>query len=348
MPGIAERNQLPPPIKFGTSLLGYRLPFWKGDGIIHRRYGRLVSSYASRDLSFPEDIERGFEGISSVLTPYLGKFRWGLPESIIRWAFCWMQSDNMVQRPGFPSYSWVGWQGTILSETHRTDQISPWLSFPDSDPCDFWPPCSVYYWTSRTTMKPIPSRFKQHESTRPNFRSDYDQNYDQKQLCSSDSARWLWNVKTFSGTRWRSHRRYKRFLTVSKPAYKDVASVDFRHVLTFASGVALLAEQPRKKAVRMRPITPIPMFDKSLVVEDEIEASEFQNPATTTQHYIFLGLLDHVAAVFAVIIPVHVDLLAPGIDGNADQLVVQRNGNPCRMKAEHWFKHARKCVVHYH
>lgn len=144
---------LQPRNTYSSSLLDHRLPFYKGGGLVHRRYARLVSLYACRDLSFRKDILRAFEGIARALTPFFGGFYWGLPLKDLRWALCWMHSRSITRRYEFPSWSWAGWDHSSVHVNGRAPDKKSILSFPDFNPDQFWPPCSVYYWTSPTAME---------------------------------------------------------------------------------------------------------------------------------------------------------------------------------------------------
>lgn len=65
-------------------------------------YPRIVSLYVKRKLTYPEDILRAFEGISSALAPLLGPSRWGHPHRFFRHAICWSNYARLKRRDGFP------------------------------------------------------------------------------------------------------------------------------------------------------------------------------------------------------------------------------------------------------
>lgn len=341
VPGLSKRTLLQPRKGFGAALLDHRLPHCTEERHAHRRYARLVSLYACRHLSYSKDILRAFEGIAQALSQWLGIFRWGLPERVFRWSLCWMHSRPASPRPGFPSWSWVGWIDNVAQPSDTSQSTDTTLSFPDFNPDKFWPPCSVYYWLSPKTMKQCSTQTVLRETQRPDFKCSYLASDE----CDCATLRWLWNVAC--GERC-SHRSYKRLLAISTPAFNSVPGLVFKHVRTFASGVAIFSEQHASPLTRPAPLSALPLYRESPLLQDSIVQGEPLQPHQHMRHYIFLGVLDHYSGFFAVIMPVNVDLLVPGTQGNADQLVVRRQGNPLRMRTNMWFVRARKCIVHYH
>ena len=86
------------------------------------QYARLVVDYSYRDLTFKEDIMRAFAGITNTLAAtFLGGFHFGLPRLFFDTALLWLPDpENIMERRckdsnqnPFPSWSWVGWKGTI-------------------------------------------------------------------------------------------------------------------------------------------------------------------------------------------------------------------------------------------
>ncbi|ORY05926.1 hypothetical protein BCR34DRAFT_490516 [Clohesyomyces aquaticus] len=94
------------------------------------RYSRLVSMYNRRDLSFPEDILDAFTGTLSYLSrSFEGGFISGLPQFCFDAALLWQPWDALERRISvrrspaesiLPSWSWIGWSGTLNSESWRS------------------------------------------------------------------------------------------------------------------------------------------------------------------------------------------------------------------------------------
>jgi hypothetical protein len=83
-----------------------------------RFYMKCVESYTGRNLSFPEDIIKAFDGGSGLLAwSTCAPFFFGLPSSHFDFALLWRPHEGKVRRRGnpetdthFPSWSWSGWQ----------------------------------------------------------------------------------------------------------------------------------------------------------------------------------------------------------------------------------------------
>jgi hypothetical protein len=73
------------------------------------RFLGILQAYVCRELSNPEDILNAFSGVSEFLTPLLGVFHWGFPESLFHHAISWMGPPQLRRRKSFPSWSWAGW-----------------------------------------------------------------------------------------------------------------------------------------------------------------------------------------------------------------------------------------------
>ena len=99
------------------SFIGARISFArKYEENTFYRYGniypRLVQSYLTRELSLDEDFINAFTGILNALTPFVGSFRFGLPEHDFSLALLWETRSPfpVARRSGFPSWSWAGWK----------------------------------------------------------------------------------------------------------------------------------------------------------------------------------------------------------------------------------------------
>ena len=79
-------------------------------------YVSIVAEYTQKQLRYPNDILRAFEGLSRILETYFGsQFISGLPETYLDAALLWIPQTVLEKRPGlsnkFPSWSWTGWMG---------------------------------------------------------------------------------------------------------------------------------------------------------------------------------------------------------------------------------------------
>ncbi|KAF2030344.1 HET-domain-containing protein [Setomelanomma holmii] len=126
------------------------------------RFARLVCLYNIRDFTFPEDALDAFDGATSVFGPsFTGGLVSGLPQMFFNAALLWQPNWKLERRACagpdvdhaiLPSWSWVGWQGNLHSESWRSgygylrrnpDEYS--RGFPD-----IWQPCS---WRTVSTVK---------------------------------------------------------------------------------------------------------------------------------------------------------------------------------------------------
>ncbi|KAI1774868.1 heterokaryon incompatibility protein-domain-containing protein [Hypoxylon cercidicola] len=111
----------------------YQKPMGTWPGIDHNepplsRYEQLVMDYTSRKLTYADDIQRAFLGSQSFISSLLRNTRWfhGLPAVIFDWAIMWhsvfpIPPRKLERRQGFPSWSWMGWQGP--SAAPRTKEL---------------------------------------------------------------------------------------------------------------------------------------------------------------------------------------------------------------------------------
>lgn len=90
-----------------------------------RKYDLLVSTYNQRLLTFPSDGLLAFSGILDVLSQtFEGGFLYGLPELFFDLSLLWRPSRSARRRldapggkPSLPSWSWVGWEGSIATSS---------------------------------------------------------------------------------------------------------------------------------------------------------------------------------------------------------------------------------------
>ncbi|KAF2032733.1 hypothetical protein EK21DRAFT_98838 [Setomelanomma holmii] len=88
-------------------------------------FDAALSLYTRRDVSYPSDMLKAFEGVKAVLSDAMQTDFWqGMPEKILAQALCWQLRGGFYRRrnrlagqppskPLFPSWSWAGWESQI-------------------------------------------------------------------------------------------------------------------------------------------------------------------------------------------------------------------------------------------
>lgn len=174
------------------------------------RLGRLISDHNSRQLSYEEEVLPDFSGVLSVLScMFKGGFLYGLPEMFFDGALCWrceeilnydygakyyiactIRRRRLSDKPKegsfseaeLPSWSWVGWQGSIVLAdqeailiqwhvTRETTPITEWFtgSSPETPPKDRRRIQSTWF-KDRTSYKdlarsgPLPPGWTRHDA----------------------------------------------------------------------------------------------------------------------------------------------------------------------------------------
>ena len=102
-------------------------------------YSRTVADYTSRNLTYPSDILRAFEGVASRFRPlFRSDFLFGLPRSELDSQILWQPQGPMTRRrdpesglPIFPSWSWAGWVGEVRCNTHENLSRIQWVGGED-------------------------------------------------------------------------------------------------------------------------------------------------------------------------------------------------------------------------
>ncbi|KAK3393300.1 hypothetical protein B0H63DRAFT_457924 [Podospora didyma] len=95
------------------------------------RFTCLVTLYNTREFTYPEDILDAFAGVISKLnhSSAVGGFISGIPQMFFDSALLWQPYTPMHRRAPkrgnavdvcLPSWSWVGWQGTLKTESWRS------------------------------------------------------------------------------------------------------------------------------------------------------------------------------------------------------------------------------------
>ncbi|CAL3972318.1 unnamed protein product [Diplocarpon coronariae] len=82
-----------------------------------RKYAHLVTGYHTRQLTHQSDALNAFTGALTALSKELKTpFLWGLPKSLFDDTMIWQTPlhNPSLRRPGFPSWSWLGWKASDL------------------------------------------------------------------------------------------------------------------------------------------------------------------------------------------------------------------------------------------
>jgi hypothetical protein len=97
---------------------------------------RLLGIYAGRVLKHEGDILNGFSGLLSAQSHSLGKFHWGLPLRLFPRSLLLhitpgdgLMAEHMSLRPGFPSWSWVGWRYQPASRSYFNGSLNDYWNF---------------------------------------------------------------------------------------------------------------------------------------------------------------------------------------------------------------------------
>ncbi|KAI0409843.1 heterokaryon incompatibility protein-domain-containing protein [Xylaria palmicola] len=105
--GAGSRTDWDPPAVRPPNAPGYN---WS-------RYhlNKYVETYLDRDLTFDRDILFAFAGIINEAENRQLPMCWGLTKKHVAMDLLWMPCKWLARRPGFPSWSWAGWKGPIIS-----------------------------------------------------------------------------------------------------------------------------------------------------------------------------------------------------------------------------------------
>ena len=92
------------------------------------QFTSAVELYTRRELTNPNDILNGFEGMQLVLEKRIGdKIYFGALESMMDPSILWESTKRLFRRPGFPSWSWSGWIGEI--QWKYTEVARSWIEW---------------------------------------------------------------------------------------------------------------------------------------------------------------------------------------------------------------------------
>jgi hypothetical protein len=79
----------------------------------NRVYLQLLNFYIGKVLTHDDDVLNAFSGVINAQLGMLGQCYWGLPQRLFARALLQSRTINpytMRRRPGFPSWSWLGWK----------------------------------------------------------------------------------------------------------------------------------------------------------------------------------------------------------------------------------------------
>ncbi|KAI0517907.1 heterokaryon incompatibility protein-domain-containing protein [Xylaria bambusicola] len=102
----SRTNWEPPNVRFPNA------PRDKWD---RHHFNTYVETYLDRNLTFDSDILSAFAGIISGANDRQLPITWGLTEKHISLDILWLPYKWVTRRPGFPSWSWAGWKGPVIS-----------------------------------------------------------------------------------------------------------------------------------------------------------------------------------------------------------------------------------------
>lgn len=95
-------------------------------------YDGLMQAYTRRKVTRPEDTVRACQGmLNTFSTHYNRGNRWcyGLPVADLADTLCWTHAGTSpsggVRKPGFPSWSWAGWEGQLAPR--RVWAVGEWI-----------------------------------------------------------------------------------------------------------------------------------------------------------------------------------------------------------------------------
>ena len=317
-------------------------------------YSRIVSLYVGRQLTFPEDILRAFEGMANVLAPLLGPFQWGHPHRLFRFALCWSNYATLKRRAGFPSWSWTGWHHPHRAshESTSTAALSTWpFLFPSFGTTDLWPHCSLYLWQTMFSPRRFDHVYELQEHdwpVRPHISGALGEHInDFLQWAEDDCA------EHFHGT-----ASLDAILGAHPPSIPEsMGLLNPSHVISFRSTFASFRNTwfpPQRNFQTIRSyVMDIellePRFHATSTGEPKHRVSSHTEAGTgfsaARMNLIFIGQLQH----HVVVLPVQFDVAVPVDDEvtvGPQILVAQRQGNPFRMFNDVWYKRAKRCVVH--
>lgn len=106
----------------------------KEEGVFPNRelYGLSAMFYTLKQMSFQSDGLNAFTGVLNMMQPaFRRNFLYGLPSSELEYALLWKprlplsrRLDDTTLEPLFPTWSWVGWKGSMVLPLHSVTKFS--------------------------------------------------------------------------------------------------------------------------------------------------------------------------------------------------------------------------------
>ncbi|KAI1261942.1 heterokaryon incompatibility protein-domain-containing protein [Xylariaceae sp. FL1019] len=185
-----------------TSPEAWRTTDWIETRVPHMScISALVNEYNQRKMRFPEDVLSAFSGIQSLLHAlFPGGLIYGHPVFFLESSLLWFSQGNLKRRehsekafkPGgikhIPSWSWMGWEGSIEFECDMEFEIRPRLSCGILEPLTQWYTLSgldrnikrlnVDWYNYKQSCKaqntPLPAGWTKHRYSPPTWKTKRD------------------------------------------------------------------------------------------------------------------------------------------------------------------------------
>lgn len=110
------------------------------------RWGLLVQDYSRRNVTFEDDYVRAFAGATNAMgSRFPGGMLHGLPMFYFDLALLWQPETAVARRNGQPSWSWIGWHGSVECQAR-------WLPHFAGLYCDTGTPDD---WLAMAPLKPV-------------------------------------------------------------------------------------------------------------------------------------------------------------------------------------------------
>jgi hypothetical protein len=91
-------------------VMGTKLTRSFSTGTPSKDFEHILNEFLGRHLKRPEDRLNAFIGVHHFISPSLGPLLHGLPRRYFLEALQWTGQAGLCRRPGYPSWSWTGWE----------------------------------------------------------------------------------------------------------------------------------------------------------------------------------------------------------------------------------------------
>jgi hypothetical protein len=342
---------LQPRQAFAPILSEKRMFAQSGHDLILRTYAKAVYVYLKRELSYPSDVLRAFEGMTGAMAPFIGKSWWGLPHRAFRYTLCWNNEGLIAPRPGFPSWSWAGWRARDDLSRHREDYCTAFPSFGISN---IWPYCTVYRWHSTRSLRPFQNRYKYAIGDWPKKPYVAVDGYVNTVLSSKGNARmhWMYEQPLTTDSVYQDSA-YEIMFADRIPAFRHIPDIDFNLVLTFLSCTTVFPSD--SFVVNQEGSMPSHTYNMASVERHNTSVTSTNHqrplyshsdpePSASPITFVLIGHVQFQSKV--VVLPVNITVVVQGEYDDADEVVARRKGNPRLMDEDLFFEQARKAIVH--